>query len=345
MDLRLAALAAPLFCCALSVRAQPAPRPDRVVGIAAGDGQACAWTERGRVFCWGNDRYGGVGARTTTCERGTPCSPGPVEVPVRDVVEVRPTLDGTCARRRDGSVVCWGDIAGGGPRATEITGARSLEARRRGICATRASGEPACIGGDLQPERVPAPNVTPPRGIQRPHGSGSHACAIVDGRLWCWGSCNRGECGPAVRAMLDTPTLVEGVGEVTAVALGNRFTCALERSGTVICFGEDRAGALGDGAPARAQGIVRVALALDRSPPPERIAAHDPTPPILHVCDTAQPGLPLITLAQRAVQRGGARVDAYLNSVRGDPQRIAQDARNADPVRCATLIRILETSR
>jgi hypothetical protein len=176
-------------------------------------------------------------------------------------------------------------------------------------------------------------------------GPGSHACAIADGRLSCWGSCNRGECGPALSSMIDTPTRVEGIGEVTSVALGNRFTCVLERSGGVSCFGDDSAGALGDGVPARARGIVRVALPLDAPPAPERVEAPDTTPPILHVCDAAEVGLTPPAIAARAVERGGAAVDAYLDSMRGDTVRIARDARNADPARCATLLSILEGDR
>jgi hypothetical protein len=327
-----------------SGRAQPAPAPaatDRVVGLTAGDGQVCAWTERGRIFCWGRDRYGGVGAASETCATGEACATGPVEVPVRDVVEAVATLDGTCARRRDGSVVCWGLLVGGAPRVTSITSTRGLEARERGVCAVGSRGANACIGGELDAQRTPAPDVALPRGMSRPRGPGSHACAIVDARLLCWGSCSGGPCGPTLTTMIATPTLVEGLEDVRAFALGNRFTCVLRGTGDVVCFGDDRHGALGDGIASRATGLVHVAIPLESSPPPEHIEPRDETPPILHVCDAAAPGVPLTTLAIRAFERGGAAVDVYLAHAHGNLATIARDARAADPRRCATLLQLL----
>ncbi len=323
----------------------PAGEADRAVGVAAGDGQACAWTARGRVFCWGYDRYRGVGASERACQ-GERCAPGPIEVPVADVVEVAATLDGTCARRRGGEVVCWGLLAGGeGPRATELRGAVRIEPRIRGVCAYAPDGAEACVGGDLRPLQDVAHGVALPEGTTELRGPGTHACAAYDGELRCWGSCNGGECGPDLDGMIAAPTPTTAARDVARVALGNRFTCVLTRRGDVVCFGDDRHGALGDGSPLRADAPVTVRLPLDAAPVEAQVAPADDTPPILHVCDAARGGLPLGTeLALRAYSLGGAPVDRYLNQVRGDRAILARDARAADPERCARFLRTLEAS-
>jgi hypothetical protein len=315
---------------------------DRAVGVAAGDGQACAWTASGRVFCWGRDRYGGVGVRgSSTCDR-SPCAPGPVEVPVDEVIEVRATLEGTCARRRAGDVVCWGLMMGGeGPRATDLPGDAPLEARRRGICGRRSDGTEACVGGDLRPESDLSRGVALPAGLRELRGPGSHACVVEAGELRCWGSCNDGQCGPDVDGMVATPTRTAAVSDVGAVALGNDFTCALERAGSVVCFGDDRYGALGDGDPARADGPVRVRLPLDRAAPEPRIVQADSTAPILYLCDAMAEGHREMAAVMVAYRRGGAAVDRYTNEARGDPRLFVRDARAADPQRCAVLIEVL----
>lgn len=317
---------------------------DRAVGIAAGDGQACAWTASGRVFCWGHDRYGGVGAASSaTCDR-SPCAPGPVEVPVDDVIEVRATLEGTCARRRAGDVVRWGFMMGGdGPRTTDLPGGAPLEARRRGICGRRRDGTEACVGADLRPDFDLSRGVALPAGLRELRGPGTHACVVEGGELRCWGSCNNGECGPDVDGMVATPTRTAAANDVVAVAFGNNFTCALERAGTVVCFGDDRYGALGDGDPARAEGPVRVRLPLDSAPLEARIVEADSTAPILHLCDAMAEGHRRMAAVMVAYRRGGAAVDRYTNEARGDPRVFVRDARATDPERCAVLIRVLET--
>lgn len=327
-----------------AVEPEPETGPDRAVGIAAGDGQACAWTREGRVFCWGRDRYGGVGGSTESCQ-GQPCATAPVEVSVADVVEVAATLDGTCARRRGGEVVCWGLLAGGeGPRDAGFSARTRLDVRMRGVCAYGDDGSERCIGGDLRAVRDVAGGAALPAGTTELRGPGSHACAAYAGELRCWGSCNGGECGPDLDGMIAAPTPTAVARDVARVALGNRFTCVLTRGGDVVCFGDDRFGALGDG-PGRSSAPARVRLPLDAPVAPARVAPADATPPILHVCDAARSGLPLGTeLALRAYARGGAPVERYLNQVRGDEAILARDARAADPERCARFLRTLEAS-
>ena len=66
------------------------------------------------------------------------------------------------------------------------------------------------------------------------------ACALLpDGALECWGDNESGELGDGTRVHRESPVRVRGLDDVTAVALGSSFTCALRSSGKVACWGYD----------------------------------------------------------------------------------------------------------
>ncbi|RVU42491.1 hypothetical protein EA187_16570 [Lujinxingia sediminis] len=74
-----------------------------------------------------------------------------------------------------------------------------------------------------------------------------HTCAIVDGALYCWGYNEKGQLGQALENLVqsDRPLLVPGLESgVTAVALGNDHTCAVQHS-ALKCFGSNSHGQLG----------------------------------------------------------------------------------------------------
>lgn len=83
------------------------------------------------------------------------------------------------------------------------------------------------------PRRVALPDGGPITALAQ---GDDHACAIVDGDVYCWGS-----------SFAPAPGLVGLGGEVASdIAAGRNFTCALVL-GTVRCWGFNDAGQLGDG--------------------------------------------------------------------------------------------------
>src|SRR5688572_3116447 len=66
--------------------------------------------------------------------------------------------------------------------------------------------------------------------------SWQHACAIVDGAIFCWGDNSLGLVGGDV-ATPAPPTRVEGLPEVVEVATGQIVSCALDRERSVWCWG------------------------------------------------------------------------------------------------------------
>jgi len=79
--------------------------PERATDIDASEARTCAVTEEGHIYCWGD--IGACGVRCSS--RSLFAVPEPAKVPISQAVEVRLGLDHTCARKRDGSVECWGD--------------------------------------------------------------------------------------------------------------------------------------------------------------------------------------------------------------------------------------------
>jgi alpha-tubulin suppressor-like RCC1 family protein len=85
--------------------------------------------------------------------------------------------------------------------------------------------------------------------------AGLHACALVKaGAVFCWGDNLYGEtgsattqsCGADQTPCVATPTQVAGLApDVVAVRAGFYSTCALERDGSVWCWGQNQYGQLG----------------------------------------------------------------------------------------------------
>ena len=64
----------------------------------------------------------------------------------------------------------------------------------------------------------------------------------------CWGYNEHGELGVGSTSVsMGTPTPIPGLTNVTALAAGSIFTCALTSNGTVMCWGDNTMGELGDG--------------------------------------------------------------------------------------------------
>ena len=79
---------------------------------------------------------------------------------------------------------------------------------------------------------------------------GLHSCSILDnGSLMCWGLNNRGQIGIGTTTGAHTPQWVDlGSGtNVTEVANGYRHTCAILENGSLMCWGENFNGQLGNG--------------------------------------------------------------------------------------------------
>jgi alpha-tubulin suppressor-like RCC1 family protein len=173
-------------------------------------------------------------------------------------VQVSAGGDFSCALTEAGGVKCWGanygghlgrggysshEHAGDVPGLTE--GVVSLSTNREG-CAVLTTGQVKCWGQWSGPTPVP---LSAPAGTVAVSQGGLHVCALVgDGRVSCWGGNDHGQVGSGAAGDRAPPTEVTSLAdEVSELSLGHFYSCALLKSGTVKCWGDNRRGQLGNG--------------------------------------------------------------------------------------------------
>jgi alpha-tubulin suppressor-like RCC1 family protein len=81
--------------------------------------------------------------------------------------------------------------------------------------------------------------------------SGNHVCAVKeDGTVRCWGSNSAGQLGNGsggAGQFSASPVTVSGLTDAVAVAAGAEHSCALRATGSIVCWGSNDRGRLGDG--------------------------------------------------------------------------------------------------
>lgn len=195
--------------------------------IAASEHNVCFVTDLGAIRCAGVDTYGTGGQLGDGMVR---MDPGPVVVAnVTDGVSAFMGIETGCVIRSDRTVACWGGNATG--------------AIGDGTTTTRY--EPVVVPGLDRVTSISGPSHT--------YGQGFTCATREDGTLWCWGHCEYGTLGDGrsgeVGCFSATPIQVPGITDAALVSARRVNACLLHRDGTVSCWGERYAGAIGDGGP------------------------------------------------------------------------------------------------
>jgi len=238
--------------------------------IAAGSSDVCYTRPDGTAACW-----------TTTLE-GDPYYEIPVTV-TRELSAL-PDLDSVvalyrgggfdCARRKNGSITCWGDYDRGQlgdgefgvigsstplPLALDDATWSSIGAGLGTGCGILASGGVACWGSnsasglgaepELELSTVPLPfaaleSVT---AVAQAMGGG---CALLgDGTVECWGDGSGGRLGTAfddtAEYFSSEPVTIAGLSDAVGLATAGPASCAVLDDGTVRCWGNNYSGLLG----------------------------------------------------------------------------------------------------
>ena len=209
-----------------------------VTDVSVADGFACAVAD-GRVYCWGDNTSGQLGDDSWV--------PSTVPVEVATVGTAGSTLPaGTVT-----DVETGGSGAGAYACAIAATQLHCWGSRLHGRLGSGVSGVvPMPVPGAVVPVWG-APAITDVSLGQ------DAACAVANGRAWCWGWNATGQLGDGANFPLVAQTVPKAVetspasalpssAAVTEVAVGASSACALH-DGSVYCWGTNVAGQLGAG--------------------------------------------------------------------------------------------------
>ncbi|MBE5314921.1 MAG: RCC1 repeat-containing protein [Xanthomonadales bacterium] len=238
-----------------------------VSAIAAGRSHTCVLITGGGVKCWGSNFRGQLGDGTTS-DRLTAVDVSGLSSGVNAIAAGQ---FHTCALTTSGGVKCWGDNFYGqlgddttAVRSTAVdasglgSGVNSTAAGDRHSCALTTGGGVKCwgsnnygqLGDGTDTARRAAVDVNGlGSGVIAIAVGGIHTCALTTGGgVKCWGSNLFGRLGDGTSTDHWTAVDVSGLGSgVSAIAAGDRHTCALTTGGGVKCWGDNVTGQLGDG--------------------------------------------------------------------------------------------------
>ena len=247
---------------------------NRAQAITSGENHMLLVASDGRVFAWGHDKSGQLGDGETTDR------PIPREVPdLRDVRSVSAGAAFSLALSSDGTVRAWGNNQSGqlgdgnapidhgspavvhglskGSDVVRIAAGLSfgLALQRDGAVLAWGNGTSGQLGNGAN-SKVSAP--VPVRGLGRGSGvveiaaGGSFAVALKsDGTVLAWGNNASGQLGDGTAPQdHSTPIQVRGLGRgsgVVGIAAGGSHSLAVKHDGSVITWGNNSSGQLGDG--------------------------------------------------------------------------------------------------
>jgi len=228
-----------------------------VTALAGGDGFSLALLSDGTVDAWGDNNLGELGQGTDsgpdTCPSdpiGPACSTTPTPVPGLNGVKAIAAMDLTgLALMSNGTVKSWGD---------NIDGELGDGVGTKG---------PEMCGDGWQCSMTPV-KVKGLAHVKAIAGGGISALALLSkGTVKAWGDNSAGELGNGSSRgpkkcegapCATRPVTVKGLTDVTAIAVGGLFSLALLSDGTVMAWGLNSMGQVGNGTTAPDEGCVCV---------------------------------------------------------------------------------------
>ncbi len=251
--------------------------------VSAGGNHTCAILDDDSLKCWGDNDYGQLGDNSTT-QRPTPTDVG-LGSNTAKAMSARDKH--TCAILDDDSLKCWGDNdygqLGDGttndrdePTAVNLGMGQTVKAvgvGRHHTCAVLNDDSLSCWGyngfgqlGDgtnTDRSNLTAVMLGTGRTVKTMTVGRNHICAILDNdSAKCWGSNSLGQLGYGGPVYRITPTAVDlgTVQTATAASVGNNHTCVIRTGNSLVCWGNNQSGQLGDGTNANSSTPVVVDL-------------------------------------------------------------------------------------
>lgn len=201
--------------------------PEPAIKVATGAEHTCSLFGSGRVKCWGSNSAGQLGSSSIASSRV------PVEVGgISTAIDVAAGGHHACAVLSDRTVKCWG--------------LNNVGQLGNGTTSYSATPVPATVVGLGSVAGVMA-------------GWYSTCARLVTGSVKCWGSNWSGQLGnDSLSNFSSIPVTVAGVTSATALTLSESHACARLAHGSVVCWGNNSQGQLGDGSLSQSRVPVRV---------------------------------------------------------------------------------------
>lgn len=227
-----------------------------VSALAGGRRHSLALLSDGTVTAWGENDWGQLGDGThtgpSTCHAGfaggsgytVGCSTKPVALSgLSGVVAIAAGAQHSLALLSDGTVMAWGDNEGGQLGDGTTSGPDHCYTETE---PTQCSTSPVPVGGLSEVTAIAA-------------GQNYSLALLRNGTVMAWGSNGMGELGNGSSSGPDdVPAPVTGLSGVTAIAAGGDTSLALLSDGTVMAWGANEFGQLGDGSVTQSDAPVAV---------------------------------------------------------------------------------------
>jgi alpha-tubulin suppressor-like RCC1 family protein len=251
-----------------------------VTAIAAGKEHSLALLNNGTVLAWGGNEDGQLGNGKTTKSTSVVAVKG-----LTGVTEIAAGGQFSLARMSNGTVMAWGageqGQLGNGKRAKSavpvavrsLTGVSAISAGREHALALLTNGTVMSWGSNQERqlgipaevkiikeeeqeflEETEAENSDIPVQVQSVSGAtgvsagGEHSLALLgDGEVLAWGANHSGQLGNGTQeGASNLPSAVGGLTGVTSISAGERHSLALLSGGSVVAWGYNPDGQLGN---------------------------------------------------------------------------------------------------
>ncbi len=238
-----------------------------LTSVSVGVYDTCGININGGVSCWGHGDWGLLGDGL----RQSSTSPVTVSGLTSGVTSLAAGQHHNCALLTDGSVKCWGygdngQLGNGttGQYSTPIDAtalnfkAKQIVAGHQHTCALTVTGGVKCWGwngygqlgdGTYDNKFTPVDVIGLTSGVTQISANFGGTCAVLENNnLKCWGRNDYGQIGDGTNTNRSVPVTVTALnGTVKSVASGVFGTCAITLSNTLMCWGHNGWGDLGNG--------------------------------------------------------------------------------------------------
>ncbi len=208
-----------------------------VRAIAAGGEHTLALLSDGKVTAWGGNEYGQLGDGKTT-KSEVPVTVSNLPPAGATVTAISAGMEHSLALLSNGTAMAWGSNLNG----------------QLGIGYKEVKREEEIELVEVEKSAVPVA-VKELTGATAVSAGGQDSLALLsDGTVMAWGSNLEGQLGDgASGGVAETPQAVQELSDVSAVSVGGHHSLALLRNGTVMAWGFNSSGQLGDGANTKAE--------------------------------------------------------------------------------------------